>query len=1401
MLDVNEFDSMRIGLASPEQILEWSHGEVKKPETINYRTLKPERDGLFCERIFGPTKDWECHCGKYKRIRHKGVVCDKCGVEVTRAKVRRERMGHIQLATPVSHIWYFKGIPSRMGLILDVSPRSLERVLYFASYIVVDPAGSPLAKRQLLSEQEYREYEAQFNEEGYTIGGKSVVIETVAQRNERLAIVREAQRKERYNAALREDATIPEADKEYEELTREERYELGATEEILFVCIDMGAEAVKALLSELDLEQLNAELREELNTASGQRKIRAVRRLEVVEAFRQSGNRPEWMIMDVVPVIPPELRPMVQLDGGRFATSDLNDLYRRVINRNNRLKRLLDLGAPDIIVRNEKRMLQEAVDALIDNGRRGRPVTGPGNRPLKSLSDMLKGKQGRFRQNLLGKRVDYSGRSVIVVGPELKMHQCGLPKEMALELFKPFVMKRLVERGQASNIKAAKRQVERVGPGVWESLEEVIKEHPVLLNRAPTLHRLGIQAFEPILWEGRAIKLHPLVCTAFNADFDGDQMACHLPLSVEAQSEARTLMLSVHNILSTKDGKPVAVPSQDMILGTYYLTVVREDTRDRAKTFATYDEVMLAYDSHVIGLQDILYIRLPEHGRVETTAGRLIFNNALFPELWQYEQKEDGTYTLGKVMDKKTVGKLVDQCFQLFGNEKTAELLDRIKSLGYSFARRAGMTVAIADIKVPEEKFDLLDTAEQEVEKVSRLYRRGLITEEERYRKTIQLWTKATEDVTDAMMDNMARDKDGFNPVYMMAISGARGNKQQIRQLAGMRGLMADPSGRIIDLPIKANFKEGLTVLDYFTSSHGARKGLADTALRTADSGYLTRRLVDVSQDVIVREDDCDVVGIDLVRERARLATSPRQALEMLKDKLIGRVLDKDVVNAETGELAVPAETILDEQSLADIADAGVTAISLRGAHLGSDSDINHTNLVQKILLGESDDSIRATLKETMVQNMLNKDTVNAIVDSNGVEIYPADTRLTEEGIEAILNSDVKEVQVRNNEINGIEVEAIVEGTGIIEPLKDRIVGRIAAEELVNKETGEVIVPLNGEITEELADEVVKHYDVVKIRSVLTCRSPYGVCRKCYGRDLGTGDQVQVGEAVGIIAAQSIGEPGTQLTMRTFHTGGVAGDDITQGLPRVEELFEARKPKRNAIIAENEGVVRVVPNEGKKGTNTIFITGEDGVELDYLIPYGSRIIVKDGDVVSLGARLTEGSINPHDIMRVMGTQATQRYLVYEVQKVYKSQGVEINDKHIEVIVRQMLHKVKIETAGDADMLPGDMIDINTFDEENRRLTLNGRENATGKRTLLGITKAALATDSFLSAASFQETTRVLTDAAIKGKIDPLLGLKENVIIGKLIPAGTGMSRYRKIEVVKKAPEILELTDDGEIIEE
>ena len=1326
-----DFDVIKIGLASPDMIRSWSFGEVKKPETINYRTFKPERDGLFCARIFGPVKDYECLCGKYKRLKHRGVICEKCGVEVTQTKVRRERMGHIELACPVAHIWFLKSLPSRIGLLLDMPLRDIERVLYFEMYIVTEPGMTDLERGQLLTEEQFLDAEDRWQDE--------------------------------FEAK-------------------------------------MGAEAIQDLLKGIDLEVECEKLREELQETNSETKRKKItKRLKLLEAFLQSGNKPEWMVMTVLPVLPPDLRPLVPLDGGRFATSDLNDLYRRVINRNNRLKRLLDLIAPDIIVRNEKRMLQEAVDALIDNGRRGRPVTGPGNRPLKSLSDMLKGKQGRFRQNLLGKRVDYSGRSVIVVGPELKMHQCGLPKEMALELFKPFVMKRLVERGQASNIKAAKRQVERIGAGVWEALEEVIKEHPVLLNRAPTLHRLGIQAFEPILWEGRAIKLHPLVCTAFNADFDGDQMACHLPLSVEAQSEARTLMLSSHNILSTKDGKPVAVPSQDMILGTYYLTVVRKGTEDKAKRFANYDEVMLAYDSGAIGLQDVIYIRIEGYGLVKTTAGRLIFNEALYPEIRQFVKEEDGTWSLGKVMDKKMVGKLVDQCFQAFGNEKTAELLDRIKSLGYSFARRAGMTIAIADIKVPEVKAGIVEEADTEVNKVSRLYRRGLITEEERYRKTIELWNEAIDNVTEAMMDNMAADQDGFNPVYMMAISGARGNKQQIRQLAGMRGLMADPSGRIIDLPIKANFKEGLTVLDYFTSSHGARKGLADTALRTADSGYLTRRLVDVSQDVIVREEDCDVVGIDLARERARLARNTKDALTYLKDDLIGRVLDRDVVDPMTGEVIADAESIVTEATIEALAESQVKSIALRGAQLGSDSDINHTNIVQTIALGEVDDTIRTTLRNTMIENMLGKDTVYPVIDSEGVEIFPAHTALTEEAIEAILNSDVKEVQVRNNEIHGIEVEAIVEGTGVIEPLKDRIVGRTAAEELINKETGEVIVPLNGEITDELADEVVKHYDTVKIRSVLTCRSPYGVCMKCYGRDLGTGGQVQVGEAVGIIAAQSIGEPGTQLTMRTFHTGGVAGDDITQGLPRVEELFEARRPKRNAIIAEVEGTVRVVPNDNKKGTNTIFITTAEGEEFDYLIPYGSRIIVKDGDVVSLGARLTEGSINPHDIMRVMGTEATQRYLVYEVQKVYKSQGVEINDKHIEVIVRQMLHKVKIEDAGDADVLPGDSIDVNTFEDENRRLRLNGKKEATGVRTLLGITKAALATDSFLSAASFQETTRVLTEAAIKGKIDPLLGLKENVIIGKLIPAGTGMSRYRKIKVVKHTPELEDLVVDTEVV--
>lgn len=1390
MLDVNEFDSMRIGLASSEKILEWSHGEVKKPETINYRTLKPERDGLFCERIFGPTKDWECHCGKYKRIRYKGIVCDRCGVEVTRSKVRRERMGHIKLATPVSHIWYFKGIPSRMGLVLDISPRSLEKVLYFASYIVLDPGDTPLQKKQLLTEMEYR------------------------------------QNLDMYGEKFR---------------------------------VGMGAAAIKELLQALDLEALDRELREELHDSSGQRRVRAIRRLEVIEAFLHSGNKPEWMIMDAIPVIPPELRPMVQLDGGRFATSDLNDLYRRVINRNNRLSRLLELGAPDIIVRNEKRMLQEAVDALIDNGRRGRPVTGPGNRALKSLSDMLKGKQGRFRQNLLGKRVDYSGRSVIVVGPELKMHQCGLPKEMALELFKPFVMKKLVENGQATNIKNAKKQVERVNSNVWDVLEDVIKEHPVLLNRAPTLHRLGIQAFEPILWEGRAIKLHPLVCTAYNADFDGDQMACHLPLSVEAQSEARTLMLSAHNILAPKDGKPVAVPTQDMVLGAYYLTMVKPGAMGEGKSFSNFDEVMLAYDAKVIDIGALIKVRIPGHGMIETTAGRMLYNNQLFEELRRYHTdkvmvfadphdtifayengliddnhlvriKEEGgrirdwsfsalkehcgidllavrpkvarkvdkeavaafekdkeyvdVHCLGVLMNKKQIGKLVADCFHLVGNTETATLLDRIKAIGYHYARQAGMSIAISDIQVPDEKKAILGKTDAQVLRVTQMFMRGLITEDERYRKTIALWEKATDDVTEAMMDNM----DPFNSIFMMADSGARGNKQQIRQVAGMRGLMADPSGRIIDLPIKANFREGLSVLDYFTSSHGARKGLADTALRTADSGYLTRRLVDVSQDVIVREDDCDVFGLDIVRERARLAGSVRQAVNLLREKLIGRVLARDVIDAETGELVFAEDHILSNDDLDVVVERKIPQLLLRGSQMDINDDLNHTNVIETVALGAPEESIHAALRDAMVENMLGKTVEKTVYDSTGVEICPAGTALTEDAIERILVSDATEIRVRNNDIRGVEVTAIVEGDGVIEPLEDRIVGRTAAETLVNSDTGEVIVPINEEIMEAQAKEVVKYYDKVRIRSVLTCRSRYGVCAKCYGRDLGTGGKVNVGESVGIIAAQSIGEPGTQLTMRTFHTGGVASaGDITQGLPRVEELFEARKPKGNAIVTEIDGVVSITEKEDHEDIHIVHVTAEDGEEKSYTIPYGAHLVVHEGDTIEKGSRITAGSINPHDILRIQGVEDTQRYLVYEVQKVYKSQGVEINDKHIEVIVRQMLRKMKIEDSGDAEVLPGDYVEMNTYEDMNRRIQASGGKPAVGKVMLLGITKAALATESFLSAASFQETTRVLTDAAIKGKVDPLLGLKENVIIGKLIPAGTGMSRYRKVKVVKPIP--------------
>ena len=1314
MLDVNNFDSMRIGLASPDKIREWSYGEVKKPETINYRTLKPERDGLFCERIFGPTRDWECHCGKYKRIRYKGIVCDRCGVEVTRAKVRRERMGHIELAAPVSHIWYFKGIPSRMGLILDISPRALEKVLYFAYYIVLDPGdNTDLTKKSLLSEKEYHD-----------------------------AL-------EKYGNTFR---------------------------------VGMGAEAIKELLEELDLDRMSETLRKEVRTTSGQKKIRAIRRLEVVEAFRKSGNKPSWMILDVVPVIPPELRPMVQLDGGRFATSDLNDLYRRVINRNNRLKRLLDLGAPDIIVRNEKRMLQEAVDALIDNGRRGRPVTGPGNRPLKSLSDMLKGKQGRFRQNLLGKRVDYSGRSVIVVGPELKLHQCGLPKEMALELFKPFVMKKLVSSGAAHNIKSAKRMVERARPEVWDVLEDVIKEHPVLLNRAPTLHRLGIQAFEPVLTEGRALKLHPLACTAYNADFDGDQMAIHLPLSAEAQTEARILMLAANHILAPKDGKPIIVPTQDMVLGSYYLTILRPGAKGEGKAVTGIAEALLAYQQHTLDLQAEIQCRIEGYGLVKTSLGRMIFNEILPQELrYYYKDKDSDQWSLGILMNKKELGKLVANCYNHFGATKTAEVIDAVKNLGYHYACLAGMTVAISDVIVPPKKKTIIADTQKVVNKVERQFDRGLITEEERYNKVIKLWSKATDDVADAMMDNM----DAFNPIFMMADSGARGNKQQMRQLAGMRGLMADPSGKIIDLPITANFREGLSVSDYFISSHGARKGLADTALRTADSGYLTRRLVDVAQDVIVREEDCDISTLNLVQARARLAESTLDALEILNDSLLGRLLGADVIDPETKEIVYPKDTILGEEELQVIGEKNIREIMVRGSSLASEAAISNAMITEAISLGEPDAEARAKIKDSMIHEMSGKEVTRDVVDSEGQIILHAGDHLSEEGIDAILSCDAKEIRVRNNNVRGIEVEAIKEGDGVIESLAERIVGRVLAENIDDPETGERIASINDTVNEDLAKRIEKVRDRVSIRSVLTCKSQFGVCIKCYGRDLANQAEVEIGEAVGIIAAQSIGEPGTQLTMRTFHSGGVAGDDITQGLPRVEELFEARKPKHHAIIAEIEGRAEI--EDTGKGMRKVTIVPDEGEAREYAIPYGARMAAKQGMHLKPGDKLTEGSINPHDILRVCGLQATQRYLVYEVQKVYKSQGVEINDKHIEVMVRQMLHKVKIEESGSTDFLPGEYIDINSFEGANTKAIEEGGEPAVAKPILLGITKASLATDSFMSAASFQETTRVLTDAAIKGKVDPLIGLKENVIIGKLIPAGTGMSRYRNLKIVDNDP--------------
>ena len=1163
MFELNNFDAIQIGLASPEKIREWSRGEVKKPETINYRTLKPEKDGLFCERIFGPTKDWECHCGRYKRVRYSGIVCDKCGVEVTRAKVRRERMGHIELAVPVSHIWYFKGIPSRMGLLLDMSPRALERVLYFASMVVTDPGDTPLVYKQLLTDKEYKEFKEQY--------GK------------------------RFKAGI-------------------------------------GAEAVKELLKQIDLEKMSAQLREELKSSSGQKRIRAVKRLEVVDAFLKSGNRPEWIILDVVPVIPPELRPMVQLDGGRFATSDLNDLYRRVINRNNRLKRLLELRAPEIIVRNEKRMLQEAVDALIDNGRRGRSVTGPGNRPLKSLSDLLRGKQGRFRQNLLGKRVDYSGRSVIVVGPELKMYQCGLPKEMAIELFKPFVMKKLVEENYSHNIKSAKRIVERMRPEVWDVLEEVIQDHPVLLNRAPTLHRLGIQAFEPVLVEGRALKLHPLVCTAYNADFDGDQMAVHVPLSVEAQAEARFLMLAANNILKPQDGKPVVSPTQDMVIGSYYLTIVREGAEGEGSYFASPEEAVLAYQTGNISLQALVNVRFTKEvdGKtvseiMKTTVGRLIFNEAIPQDLGMVDRNDPANLfklEIDDLVDKKQLGKIVEMCYRKHGPTATSMVLDKIKSQGFKYSTLGAITVSVSDIKIPEEKAELLKKAETQVRDIEKQFRRGLLTDKERKDNVIKVWGKTTNLVTDALMKSL----DKFNPIYMMANSGARGSTNQIRQLAGMRGLMADPSGEIIELPIRANFREGLTVLEFFISTHGARKGLADTALRTADSGYLTRRLVDVSQDVIIREEDCFTKRGERVK--------------------------------------------------------GMVAIS-----------------------GEKDS---------------------------------------------------------------------------VESFEDKIIGRYSVDTVTHPKTGEVIVEANEMITPTVAQAIMNAgLKKVQYRSALTCRCEHGLCAKCYGANMATGRSVSIGEAVGIIAAQSIGEPGTQLTMRTFHTGGVAGHDITQGLPRVEELFEARKPKGLAIISEISGVVSMDETRKKR---EIVVTSKEGQSETYMIPYGARVKVRDGMELEAGDEITEGSVNPHDILKIRGVKGVQAYLLREVQKVYRLQGVEISDKHIEVIIRQMLRKVRIEDAGDTEMLSGELVDIFKFEQENERIVALGKQPAVAKRVLLGITKASLATDSFLSAASFQETTRVLTEAAIKGKLDPLVGLKENVIIGKLIPAGTGMKIYKNISI-------------------
>ena len=1327
MLDVNEFDSMKIGIASPEKIKEWSHGEVTKPETINYRTLKAETDGLFCERIFGPTKDWECKCGKYKKMRYKGTVCDKCGVEVTSSKVRRERMGHIELACPVSHIWYFKGTPSRIGLILDVSPRQLERVLYFAAYIVIDKGDTKLQDKQVLNEQEYQQ-------------------------------------------AVQE-------------------YGAGSFK------AQMGAEAIQKLLQNLDLLALEEQLKEDVESSSNQRRIRSIRRLEEVEAFLHSGNKPEWMILTVLPVIPPDLRPMVQLDGGRFATSDLNDLYRRVINRNNRLKRLMGMGAPEIIVRNEKRMLQEAVDALIDNGRRGRAVSGPGNRPLKSLSDMLKGKQGRFRQNLLGKRVDYSGRSVIVVGPELKMYQCGLPKEMAIELFKPFIMHELIKREMASNLKVARKKVDKLAPEVWDVLGDVIKEHPVLLNRAPTLHRLGIQAFEPILWEGRAIKLHPLVCPGYNADFDGDQMACHLPLSVEAQAEARTLMLSINNILSTKDGKPVAIPSQDMILGSYYLTIVKEDKEEedaldssKFHAYTNYDEVMLAYALKQVGIHDFIKVEVPGHGLVVTTPGRLIFNYAIPEELRFFYKRNDGTTGLGVTIGKKQMGKLVNDCFKKLGFKATGDLLDSIKALGFHYALISGISIGIYDVAVPEKKDHILSESDKQVEKVKKFYRRGLMTEEERYRKVVKIWEKATNDVGEAMKASMTK----MNPLTMMAQSGARGNDNQIRQLAGMRGLIADTSGKTVELPVKANFREGLTVLDYFTSSHGARKGLADTALRTADSGYLTRRLVDVSQDVIVREEDCDVQVLNFDRELNLIASRPvvRNIYNEQKNKLIGSILEEDILNRRSGEILLVKGKTIDAEDVVLMNKNLIESVTITIP--GEEESTTETVAFD---VTEAVNEYERAMKHHLTVHFRDAKLEEAALDRKGKEILPADTVIDDAAIKKILKADIPLIRVRMDQVKGIEVRKITEMGRLIESLADRISGRCSVEDVLNPETGKVIVKKNEEISDDQAAEIEKHYDSLRVRSILTCQSEHGICAKCYGRNLATGRHVEIGESVGIIAAQSIGEPGTQLTMRTFHTGGVASaEDITQGLPRVEELFEARKPKGNAIISNIAGTVSIEDSSENANIKIITVTNEETSDT-YKIPFGKRISVEEGQVIEAGTRLIEGNINPHDILRVLGVKATQNYIVKEVQKVYRSQGVEINDKHIEIIVHQMLRKIKILNPGDSEWLPGETVDIVSYRAENQRLEDEGKEPAVGENLLLGTTKAALATDSFLSAASFQETTRVLTEAAIKGKEDPLLGLKENVIIGKLIPAGTGMSRYRKLSVEHKGEPIKPVVEE------